>query len=246
MMHIAMSMRLGLHLPSTLAEAQTRHGILESGHLILTNDGHLPGLEAKVIIVLEQLPGGGVGIATGHNDQRNPHLPPSRLDVRHPLHGLDVPGVHGQVALVGHQVGFQAELDAGISQPLAEAAGDKDKGYGINAGEAGLFGLREGHAGVAVGFQRVVLEILPLGHRGGEVREGVGPVGTLLEEDAGLGEVGGQATGVRGVEVGQLLREANLAVVVGVGGGPIAVHVGLGIETDVALDQILQCCLAAG
>lgn len=128
-----------------------------------------------------------------------------RFKMCHPLHRLDIPGIHLKVRPIRNQIRLEAEFDARVSQPLSQTAGHEDECRVADSGEAGLFGFRKSHAGVCVGVGVGVGETFALGDGGFEFGEGVGSIGGFLEEVFGFAKVGWETSGVGSIEVGNLL-----------------------------------------
>mmetsp|Transcript_106202 Transcript_106202/g.307373 ORF Transcript_106202/g.307373 Transcript_106202/m.307373 type:complete len:212 (+) Transcript_106202:1938-2573(+) len=68
---VAMTVRLCLDVPAVfLIDGEAAERIREGGHLVLHHDIHLGVREAIVVLLLQQRAGGRVGVARGHDHQR--------------------------------------------------------------------------------------------------------------------------------------------------------------------------------
>ena len=208
MVHVSVSVWFGLDGPSvTVLQGQAGLAVFEGRHLVLHHNGDEIAVDTKIIVVFQQFSRQGVCVTGSHDHQRDADVRSSCIETGQVLHGLNVLDVSGEVALVGTKVRFQRQLDARVPQPLSESSRHQHKDRTRARLETGLFGFGKRHSPVSV-----VAERLTLRYDGLVLVEWVDTIGRLLEQDFGFAEVGWQASGVGGVQIGELYRQRRLGV----------------------------------
>mmetsp|Transcript_48495 Transcript_48495/g.121387 ORF Transcript_48495/g.121387 Transcript_48495/m.121387 type:complete len:327 (-) Transcript_48495:230-1210(-) len=167
----------------------------QSRHLLLLHQGQLVGRQPEVLVLLEQLDRPGVGVLAGHDGQRQLHGLASLLG-RIGLEGQNVLDVQLRVGHAGGGLGGQADLDAGVPQPLPQPAGHQDEARSLQLLHAQL--LKVGEFGAAD------VELLALGDLRHVALERVDARLALGQELAGSVDVVLQAAWVGLVGLDQL------------------------------------------
>mmetsp|Transcript_4094 Transcript_4094/g.14308 ORF Transcript_4094/g.14308 Transcript_4094/m.14308 type:complete len:229 (+) Transcript_4094:1097-1783(+) len=222
---VAMAVGLGLNLVTVIGrEGEGRSVICQAGDLVLLQKSNAGGLEAKVVVLNEELSGLVVGVVGRHDHEGRA----AALDINPAapcLQSQNVLGIELEEARPSGALAGKGELDARIPEPLPEAARDEDKCSLPGLHSASLLQFDEFLAPAVENGAGRHLRSVPL--------QGVLPMPRRLKQDLGPLDVTDEASRSGLIQPSELPRKPLLPVLVLTGGRPRRHEVALARREEV-------------